>query len=111
MKQIIRLLALVGIIYSCGNGDDPDPEKELSVQFTSSPPTSVDHNRNYSYTIETTITDGDSVRYDVKAPSWIEFDEDLQNLTGIADWENLDRSFKIILKPRMELIPQFNLFL
>ena len=94
MKSVCKNNWITGlmIISACTNsGDEVEPKPiESSIIITSFAPNETDHNREYIYNLITESTQGDTVIFNVGAPSWLDFDNSTSVLSGIADWPNLD---------------------
>lgn len=100
--EFIRTIALLSFIISltsCSDSDNSDPEPmlgpETSITIISSAQKTVDHNREYRYQIGTSLTEGDTVIYNVTHPAWLNFDYVNGLLSGVAGWGNENKSFNI----------------
>lgn len=89
-RAISPLLGLA--VLACGDstGGPTTPPDNRPPSFASSPPTTADHNREWTYTAAVTDPEGDQVTLDViSLPAWITFDAATLTLRGLAGFDNL----------------------
>lgn len=67
----------MGVVFTVDKGNDPPA-------FESYPSTVINQEETYSYTVQATDIDGDSIIYSaVQKPSWLSFDEVAHQLSGV----------------------------
>ncbi len=88
--SIAAVLSLLTLACG-GSGDGPvDPPGNRAPDFASSPPTTADHNRTWTYTAAVTDPEGDPVTVEaIQLPAWVTFDASTLTLTGLARFDNL----------------------
>ena len=69
-----------------------------TIKIISSPITAIDHNRAYEYKIEIDNKTNKAVEYKLEIPTWLSFDKEAHSIIGLADWQNLNKSFKITIE-------------
>ncbi len=77
---------------------DGTTEAENKVEFITSPRLKADHNRAYQYDFAAKSLSGRPVQYEVQVPSWMAIDLTTNRISGLAGWENLDKSFEVIVR-------------
>ncbi len=89
------LSVVLGMLGCGGGGTTSPPMQSAMLRFTSSPPTSVDHNRPYAYTPTISNNGTTAVTFSVTGPPWLRIDSLQGSLSGIAGWDNADRAFAV----------------
>ncbi|MDX1943682.1 MAG: peptidoglycan DD-metalloendopeptidase family protein [Saprospiraceae bacterium] len=70
-----------------------------SIKFITTPVLSGDHNRSYQYQFKASSSlSGAVITYEVSHPSWMNYAQDQQLLSGIPDWANVNKNEKVIIK-------------
>lgn len=79
------------LTQACSSESTPSPQ----FNFTTTAPTSTDHNGVFSYTFRATSDNNSTITYEITAPDWIAYDEASLTLSGTPGWELLNQSFTI----------------
>lgn len=82
------LLAATGVI-SCSGGP--------TIVFTTQPPTTAEHNREYRYPFAARGIDL-PLSFTAQGPPWLQLDPPNLLLHGTPGWDNLDRAFQVVLR-------------
>lgn len=87
------------LLFACGDdAEDPHPEPEKTINFVSNPKLNTDHNRLYTYKIESRFTKGDTAIYNVSLPDWLSFNAENSTISGLPGWPNLNRTFNVSIR-------------